>query len=150
MNGVLSFEKTYNHLFYRSTRKLTRDTEIIFPVSYSIKVPKKIRYCEVGFLGKSLFDYGDSQFVIIVQNDEPSLSESNNLTEEDWQKLVMGKFESTRLHRMKLDAFQLLNGRSSMILKKDSISIVLYNIKKSHFKTFVDHVRTLQINHVYK
>ncbi len=145
LDGYLMSEKSFNQLVYEAKKTYKVDTEIVNPTSYSINIPKKIKEFFVGRIGKCWIDYGHNQFVILVQNETPNLSESYIISEDDWQKKVRGNFDIEVLHKLKLDELHVLKNRSSMIYNKDSISVILYNIKNENFKKFAESIKTIQV-----
>jgi hypothetical protein len=138
---VLESHKDFNTFYNVSNVINTMDTLKILPVKFKITLPKNILYHEV--LGNTDFAfYYDNKQTIFIKvlnySDEKANSYEANVE----------SFVQNNLHTSgsKFDILKdrLLDSRTSKILSKKRIKILLFNIQKKNVKDFEEKVNNLE------
>ncbi len=136
--GYLNFYRDSNVLIYKSNIILTRDTEKIYPRSFEVTLPKRIKYYE--FLGMSdfAFYYDQNQvfFIKINLENRKGISDSSYVPSTEGlanfiQQLSTGNNKKYNIHEIAVNA-----DRVNKIVTKGDATILLYNIKKENEDIF--------------
>jgi len=125
------------------------DNEIYKPKPFEINLPKKIKYWEAITSSNFGFYYKSKQVIFIntdLENCSNNKSDSIIYTpsEKEIETLITTTFETSRKKRRNIKEIPLLKRRKNQIIKKQEITILLYNIKNKNFNQYLDLVKTFK------
>ena len=140
--GFFEFYHDSNLLIYKTNVILTRDTEKIYPKSFKIKVPKKLKYYE--FKSSSDFAlYYDKGQVIFIKIDLDSKNAMNDTTyiptREQLNEFIQFK-TSIGDGKYDIKKIPLYQESKSAIIQKGDAVILLYNIHAENYNQFFEYV----------
>ncbi|QEC69296.1 hypothetical protein FRZ67_19025 [Panacibacter ginsenosidivorans] len=145
--GSFEFYSDSNLLIYKSNVILTRDTEKIYPKSFTVRLPKKLRYYE--FVGSSDFAlyYDGGQVIFIkvdLENKEPTKDTVCTPSPNQLNEFIQSNL-STGNGKYDIKKISFYTGRKNTIIKKGGATILLYNIYPKDYDQFFDDVNKFRV-----
>ncbi len=126
----------------------TRDNEIYKPKSFEINLPKKIKFWEA--INSSNFGiYYKSKQVIFINTDLENCSNNKSdsiytPSEKEIEYLITTIFETSREKRRDIKEIPFLKCRKHQIIKRQRITILLYNIKNKNYDNYLKLIKTFK------
>ena len=124
------------------------NNEIFKPKSFEINLPKKIKYWEA-ISGANFGFYYKSKQVIFINTDlyNCSNNKSDSIytpSEKEMENLITTTFETSRKKRRDIKEIPFLKGRKYQIVKKQGVTILLYNIKNKNYDDYLKLIKTFK------
>jgi hypothetical protein len=143
MQGYFDFCPADSNVFvYKTNVGLKRDTEIAYPKSFKVTLPKGLRFYELsgsidfGFY----FDYDQVIFININAFDNVTKQDTFYIPREtELSELILNKLSTTN-SKYNIKNISLNNSRRQAILMKGPATILLYNIKPENYDIFLKYV----------
>lgn len=143
--GYFQFYRDSNVLVYKSNVALIRDTEKVYPKSFKVKLPKRIKHYE--FVGSSdfAFYYGNNQVVFIKINLENGQLKQESFYVPSGEQLESFIQQVATDNNKKYDIKKIPSkaGRVSKIMVKGEATILLYNILENNEELFSNYLSSL-------
>lgn len=142
MQGSFTFYPDSNVLIYKSNIGLRSDNEIRFPKPFYAKLPKGIKWYEISNSTFVSFYYDKEQVISI--NTSPSIDklilDTSYIPEKsELDKLIIDFLPSNNA-KFDIHKIELKPGRKQVILRKDSATILFYNILPRNYSLFLDYL----------
>ena len=147
--GYLQIYSDSNVLEYKSNIALTMDTEKLYPKSFRVQLPKRIKYYE--FVGSTdfAFYYDKSQVVLIkidLENKKSTPDTSYVPSEVELSRFIQQSSTSNSNHKKyNISEMTGLSDRINKIIRRGDAEILLYNIVKEKEGLFSDYLSRLTI-----
>jgi hypothetical protein len=144
--GSLKFYTDSNLFTYRTNIIATRDNEKIYPKSFEVTLPKKMKYYE--FINSTDFGfyYDKGQVIFIKIELEPKVQVKDTTYTPSQEKLQEFIQSSLKTNGSKYDIKKIpvLKGRRNTILTKGDATILLYNVVDDNYKEFFGDVSSFK------
>jgi hypothetical protein len=143
--GLIAYDH-YDLFRYIPTYTLRADNEVSVPLSFEVRLPKKIRYYS-GTNGSDFGFYYDSKQVVFIKTIlkdseikertyEPSDKELDNLIENQLMT-SRGKFDIKEITASPKN--------KNIIIRRNGVLILLYNISKDDIDNYISLVSTFKL-----
>lgn len=123
---------------YKTDVILTRDTEKIYPKSFEMVLPKKMRFYEIMGSTDFSFYYNHKQVICMKIN----LEKKEPVKDSVYTSIALGQIEKfvstirTGSDKFDLQKIDPIPGRKHVILQKSYATILLYNILPGNIETY--------------
>lgn len=145
--GYFDFYPDSNLFTYKSSVVLTRDTEKIYPKSFSVKLPKNIKYYEFVSSSNFAFYYGKEEVIFIKVNLEGKESTEDTAlfpSQEKLQQFIEYELNTANNKKYDIKKIPFDKNRKTSLIKKGNATILLYNVQKGNYDVFYDYVSTFK------
>lgn len=140
--GFFEFYPDSNLLIYKSKVVLTSDAEKIYPKSFKVKLPKKLKYYELFGSSDFALYYDKGQVIFIkvdLENKKPAQDTVYTPSKEQLNEFIQFKI-STGNGKYDIKEIPFHAERKNVIIEKGSAVILLYNIYEENYDLFFDYV----------
>lgn len=145
--GYFDFYPDSNLFTYKSSVVLTRDTEKIYPKSFSVKLPKNLKYYEFVSSSNFAFYYGKGEVIFIKVNLEGKESAEDTAffpSQEKLQQFIEYELNTANNNKYDIKKIPFDKNRKTLLIRKGNATILLYNIQKGNYDLFYDYVSTFK------
>jgi hypothetical protein len=143
--GLTAFDQ-YDLFSYNPTYTLRADHEVTTPISFEVKLPKKMRYYS-GTNGSDFGFYYDKGQVIFIKTGIKNSNDNKETyepTDKELNDLIQNEL-ITSGGRFDIKDVVASPKNKSMIIRMNKIVILLYNINKENLNRYVSLVSTFKL-----
>lgn len=145
--GYFDFYPDSNLFTYRSSVVLTRDTEKIYPKSFSVKFPKNLKYYELVRSSNFAFYYDKGEVIFIKVDLENKVSAEDTIffpSQEQLEQVIEYELNTANNNKYDIKKIPFDKHRKSSLIRKGDATILLYNIRKENYDLFYNFVNTFK------
>lgn len=138
MQGYFNFYPDSNVFLYRTNVALTRDTEVFYPRAFKIKLPKGLKFYELGGSADFCFYYNKGQAIFIktdLDNKTVKKDTFYSPQKEELSDFILYK-TFTSNHKYNIKEILMKENRNQLFIRKGTITILLYNIEPKNYDLF--------------
>lgn len=144
--GGLKFYPDSNLFIFKSNVIATRDKEKIYPKSFQVLLPKKIKFYEFVNSSDFGFYYEKGQVIFIKIELEPGVKSQDTTCSPSIEKaveLIQSDF-NTGGNKNDIKTVAYYKGRRNALLIKGDATILLYNIVDGNYNSFFNYVNSFK------
>lgn len=139
LDGSFVFYPEQNILTYRSKVGLSKDSEVFYPKSFEVPLPKKLLHYQFSNSQDFYFFYNDNQTVYIkidLERKSKGLDTLITPTKQEIAAFIKDNNFSQR-DRYNINKIEFDDARKQMLIKRGAATILLYNIKEKNQDIFL-------------
>lgn len=138
--GSFDFYPDSNVLFYDSNVKLKMDDVVLYPKSFKVTLPKKLKWYTFSNSKEFLFFYSKRQVVVIKVDLENQMLLRDTIyspNEAELSNFISYKLHSTG-NKYNIKDIPFDSNRKHMFIEKGAATILLYNIEVENYDSFYE------------
>lgn len=145
--GSFNVYENYNVFYFQNKLIETRDKERYYPAYFNINLPKRLRNYSLGGMNQFIFNYDNKQAIYIYANIYNSLVINLDTmytpSQVEVESIIDKQFYSISPRgKFSIEQNRFDKKRRHIIVKKNTATIILYNIKRENVETFIKSANT--------
>ncbi|MFL5787740.1 MAG: hypothetical protein ACJ748_06785 [Flavisolibacter sp.] len=143
--GYFYFYPDSNVLVYKPEIILSMDREKLFPKSFKVKLPKKLKYYEITGTNDLSLYYPNNQTIFIridLQNNELLHDTSYFPQKQELDRIIQSKLNMQK-SKFDIKSISYRQSRKQVIIKRGPATILLYNIENKNYELFFKYLNGL-------